>query len=180
MSETPDQIQAKTVVAQSFVLTDAGGGRRAAMVLSESGQPVIALFDNRGVMRAELGLTNDQPQLTLYDDAGQPRLVLAVSDNMSAIALNHAASAGDVGVYVKATGPAVALSHSAEHVLKAMLGVDADGDPTLRMCDSRGAERVTLAFTPTQSPFLTLTDPDGGGVSLEPPRRSDSADGGLV
>ena len=175
MSQIPDQIQAKTVIAQSFVLADAGQRRRAAMVLSESGQPVIALFDSHGVMRAELGLTNDQPQLTLYDEAGQPRLMLAVSDNMSAIALNHSASEGDVGVYVKSTGPAVALSHSQQHVLKAILGVDADGDPALKMCDSSGTERVTLAFTPTQSPFLTLTDPDGGGVSLEPPKRADSA-----
>ena len=180
MSEIPDQIQAKTVVAQSFVLTDPAGGRRAAMVLSDSGQPVIAMFDSRGVMRAELGLASDEPQLTLYDDAGKPRLMLAVSDSMSAIALNHSASAGDVGVYVKSTGPAVALSHSDKHVLKAMLGVDADGDPTLKMCDADGAERVTLAFTPAKSPFLTLTDQDGGGVSVEPPKASGNADGDLA
>ncbi len=171
MSDSPDHIQAKSVVAQSFILTDATGRRRAAMVLSESDQPVIAMFDNQGVMRAELGLANDQPQLTLYDKDGAPRMMLAVSENMSAIALNHSASDGDVGVYVKNTGPAVAMSHSDKHVLKAMLAIDSDGDPLLKLCDTDGEERVTLAFTPTQSPFLTLTDPDGGGVSLEPPKR---------
>ncbi len=176
MSQVPDQIQAKTVVAESFVLADAAGNRRAAMVLSESDQPVIAMFDHQGVMRAELGLADDQPQLTLYDKSGAPRMMLAVSDNMSAIALNHGASEGDVGIYVKNSGPAVALSHSHDHVLKAMLSVDSDGDPMIKLCDSDGAERVTLAFTPTQSPFLAMTDPNGGGVSLEPPTKSNSDD----
>ncbi|MHC4176738.1 MAG: hypothetical protein ACYSWU_04485 [Planctomycetota bacterium] len=172
MNNAPERIEAQTVVAQSFVLTDAEGRQRASMAMTKDNHPAVTLFDNEGKPRAELSLAGDQPQITMYDAGGNARLMLTAAESMTAIAMNHSGSDGDLGLFVKESGPGVAMAHSDQHVLKALVGLDTEGDPVLRMCDSDGDERVLMTFTPSQQPFITLTNKDGGGVSLEPPTKA--------
>jgi len=66
----------KVIRANSFVLQDEWGRERALLGVKDG--PGLALYDERGVLRAILGVSELGSSLSLHDEYGQGRVVLAM------------------------------------------------------------------------------------------------------
>lgn len=63
----------KVVVAKKFRLVDERGVVRAALGLTAKGQPGLGLLDKKGIPRVVLGIgENSRPSLVMWDHKGNP------------------------------------------------------------------------------------------------------------
>ena len=97
----------KAVVAQSFIIVDKHGRKRAQLGLAPNGEG-LALMGSDGKIRASLVITaSGEPGLTLYDKNGQARATLQVNKKDDAgLALYDAAGRNRADIIVAANGRA--------------------------------------------------------------------------
>lgn len=138
-SSTGDSVNARTVRAESFELTDSNGAVRASLEmqddspqfilvgedggdrlqikLDEAGNPVVSLFDENGARRAGFEFANgENPALFLRDESGR---------------------------------------------LKAGMQVQADGAPLLFLRNSTLEDGFAVTLIDQDLPVMALSDPDG-------------------
>jgi len=137
LSPNPAQGQNQRVVeAEEFRLVDESGELRAMLKLVE-GKPVLDFYDEKGVLRAVLGMVVEGlPGLGLYDENGKIRVGLGVGE----------------------AGPSIGIYDENEHTRNALY-MQKDGQH-LVLVDENGAVRAFLSVT-QDGPSLGLRDATG-------------------
>lgn len=108
----PGPAYSPVISTQQLRLVDPQGNIRAALLLTEGGEPELELYDGDGNTRFALGLAGGKgPGLILKDSDGKPRTVLFMSDD---------------------GGPSISLLN-AEGEVASTLGLLQDGRPFLRL-----------------------------------------------
>jgi len=120
----------KEVRANSFVLEDANGKNRAALVVSKSGVAVLCLIDENGKARAALSGDVNGPGLRLFDEKGMCRSMLYVDMEGAWLDLRDEKGAPRATLYSDAKGPALILSEEGAP-RAALYSVKEGGAPTL-------------------------------------------------
>ncbi len=139
-SQTAPNSAAKVLSAESFVLMDASGRRRAALAVRADGTPALGILDEAGKVRAALAMREDgAPSLGLVDKDGKTRAELALRPDGT---------------------PTLGLADTdgRTHV---ELSLRSDGSPSLAFADKRGKTRVVLIVRANGALTLALADPSG-------------------
>jgi hypothetical protein len=143
-SDTDQTVAARTVNAQTFVVTDAQGVRRAELSMSVPAgqteeQPWLVLFDASGNARAWLGVQGGLPALGFYDANQKPVVDLSVDEDGPRMGLYYGNGKPAVAVTLSKAGPGVSL-----------FGADGLEGASVQVCEGRSS--------------LTLLDPSGKGA----------------
>ena len=121
-------------------------GRAQAQNPGEAGKVIRAskfiLEDEKGELRAVLGMTDDGPRLGLYDEAGESGVEMAVLKD----------------------GPKLAL-HDEKGQTRVELSIDDMAESALRMYDENGKARIWLVDF-RDGPGLALCDENGPRAAL--------------
>jgi len=122
--------------------------------------PVLSLWDNKGQMRAGLGLFEGQdPAMSFYDALGEYRLGLKLLDNGRPNIGLITPGQGMIGLGIRDDGMGLLLSESINQP-RAMLGV-ADGQPVLILLDKAAEPRVGLRLNEAGEPSIDLLNATG-------------------
>jgi hypothetical protein len=72
----------KVIQAEKFELVDSTGRGRAALEMTQAGEPGLVLGDEKGKIRTGLIMGEaGRPSLGLFDDNGIPRIILHLDDS---------------------------------------------------------------------------------------------------
>jgi len=145
----------KEVRANSFVLEDANGKNRAALVVSKSGVAVLCLIDENGKARAALSGDVNGPGLRLFDEKGMCRSMLYVDMEGAWLDLRDEKGAPRATLYSDAKGPALILSEEGAP-RAALYSVKEGGAPTLGENPADTALRSKLFREITQVAFKDI------------------------
>lgn len=138
-STRSDDLNARTIRAESFELTDNAGNVRAALEIDD-GSPRFALIDADDSSRLEIRL----------DEAGNP--VLSLFDNNGARRIGFEFANGE--------NPALFLRDESGR-LKAGLQVQSDGAPLLFLRNSSLEDGFAVTLIDQDLPVMALSDPQG-------------------
>jgi len=106
------------------------------------------LYNERGRMRALLGLVDGNPGLILYDERDQARAkLLVLATGLAALSLHDERGKGQVLLDLDKKGASLALRDKGDKV-RAVLGMAADGRPALGLFDEKG--KVIWKAPPTE------------------------------
>ena len=176
-----------TLGAQSFVLRDATGGKRAELVLeSESPRsiptPTLRFFDEKGNQtlflsstRLELAGQSDLGTNIILDDAkGVARADLGLADDQSFVLLNDSKAVPRIRVELNHGQPKIALQNEKE--LPRLGLVIANDEPAVALDDAQGFSAVfgsTSLLGPgagpaTSAASLVLFGKDGSALWSAP------------
>lgn len=119
--------------AQSFVLEDADGIRRATLGLDGSGSVDLGFMDREGRERLRLSVLADgSPGISLIDPEGRSRAVFGLlPDGTTNIVFADARGSTRAVVGVSPDGASRAVFADEQGATRAALGVDEDGAPIL-------------------------------------------------
>ena len=115
------------------------------------------LIDERGKLRAVLGLIGGEPVLTLLGKDGAPGLSLS---------LGGLPGFGDSAS--RDTCPSLRM-YDKDLVSRCSINVYPDGDASLSLCDRRGTPRIMLSIDKDDSPAVSLHNASGMPVFVIPP-----------
>jgi hypothetical protein len=73
--------------ANEFILEDEKGRMRALLGMVE-GEPGLSLFDEKNKLRAFFNLSNGEPRLALVDENGKPRAAMVMNNGKPVLALS--------------------------------------------------------------------------------------------
>ena len=173
--------------AQSFVLRDAGGGKRAELILeSESPRstptPTLRFFDDKGNQtlflsstRLELAGQSDLGTNIILDDAkGVARADLGLSEDQSFVLLNDAKAVPRIRMELNHGDPKIALQDAQE--LPRLGLVIVNDEPSIGLEDPQGFSAVfgSTAFLgpgsgrPTSAASLVLFGKNGDALWSAP------------
>jgi hypothetical protein len=143
-ADTDQTVGARTVNAQTFVVTDARGVRRAELSMTipageAEEQPWLGLFDANGNVRACLGVHGRLPWLEFYDPNQKSVVSLTVDEHGPRMGLYYGNRRPAVAVTLSKAGPQVSL-----------FGPDGQEGASVQVCEGRSS--------------LTLLDPSGKGA----------------
>lgn len=127
----------------------------------ECAASVFRLVDEKGQMRASLGLVDGQPQLVLHDTAQRPRLVVSLGDKGNPqVALHDGVNAlPNLVIESDAKGSHVLLRASDERQTYVFLkNAGASG---LVLVGERGLRQADFLLGPDGFANWTLWNPDG-------------------
>jgi len=155
--------QGQVIAAQGFQLVDATGRVRATLQLDGSGNPQLAMWDNRGVDRMLLGVDPDGAvQMDLKGGTTQARTGLAVlADGTVVLHFVDVTGQPRGGLAVQSDGAASVSLVAPNGQIRLQLALSADGTPMVVLCDERGAERARLGLGTDGASALWLTAPGG-------------------
>jgi len=163
-SDTDRTEAARTVNAQTFVVTDARGVRRAELSMSipagqAEEQPWLGLFDADGNVRACLGVDEEGlPWLEFYDASQKSVVNVVVDEHGPRVGLFYGSTKPGVEVALSEGGPRVVLLDG-DGKQSIHLAVSEDG-PIILLDGTNGKPRVSVQVWEGQ-PSLTLHDPSG-------------------
>ncbi len=136
--------QARAVHAHKFVLEDEKGQVRAELGMTEDA-PWLFLSDEKGKRRALLSLTEDGlPGLFLCDEKGQSRVGLNLDKSGAMLSING--EKGKIRVWLRVT----------------------KGGEMLGMKDEKGQVRAALGVDKLGAGFMQLFGPDGEAIWSAP------------
>ena len=130
------QLHADTVTAGRFELVSANGRKAALLSPDPHGGALMSFYDEKGVMRLGVGVSDDTgPELMLYDRTGQRRLSVAIRNAIGFPSITlFRDSTGDAELFLTAhdTGASISLNgkQTSSYVL---ISLDADGEPLISM-----------------------------------------------
>jgi len=155
--------EGQVIAAQGFQLVDAAGQVRATLQLDGSGNPQLAMWDNRGVDRVLLGVDPDGAvQMDLKGGTTQARTGLAVlADGTVLLHFVDAKGQPRGGIAVQSDGVATVSLMEPSGQVRLQLALSADGAPMVLLCDERGTERARLGLETGGASALWLTAPGG-------------------
>jgi hypothetical protein len=176
-----------TLGAQSFILRDASGGKRAELVLdSESPRstptPTLRFFDDKGNQtlflsstRLELAGQSDLGTNIILDDAqGVARADVGLSEDQSFVLLNDAKSVPRIRLELNHGQPKIALQDAQEVPRLGLVMVN--DEPSIGLEDPQGFSAVfgSTAFLgpgsgrPTSAASLVIFGKDGSALWSAP------------
>ena len=161
-SQTAPNSATKVLLAESFVLMDASGRRRAALALRADGTPALGILDEAGKVRAALAMREDgTPSLGLVDKDGKTRAELALRpDGTPTLGLADTDGRTHVELSLRSDGsPSLAFADKRGKT-RVVLLVRANGALTLALADPGGKTRVELAVRPDGSAYLAFAQKD--------------------
>jgi len=154
----------KEVKAQSLVLVDGQGSKRAELSVGEDG-PGLDFYDIQGRRRLRVGFAEDiAPSVCIYNVQGTALAVLGVDPSGDNTVLELYGAHGFLVPRVKlyAAGDSANLSLLDDRGrARAHLGVADNGNPFLGLLDSQGEVRVELTVDEHGDSVLRLFDAQG-------------------
>jgi hypothetical protein len=169
-SDTDQTVETRTVNAQTFVVSDKHGVRRAELSMSvPAGEaeehPWLGFFDANGNVRACLGVHEGLPWLEFYDGNQKSVVNVTVDEHGPQIGLFYGNREPGVLVKLSEGGPRLALlDGDGNHAVR--LAVSEHG-PSVLLEGTNGKRSVSVDVWKGQ-PSLTLYDPSGKGkLSLQ-------------
>lgn len=158
-SDTDQTEAARTVNAQTFIVTDKHGVRRAELSMTiplgeAEEHPWLGLFDADGNVRACLGVHDGFPWLEFYD-RNQKRVVnLRVDEHGPGISLHDGNGKAAAVIYLSKDGPLITLD-DANGKLAVSVSVW-EGQPSLTLHDPGGKGQVSLRVAPSGAKELFM------------------------
>lgn len=154
----------ESVEAQSFVLADADGIRRATLAADGSGSVDLGLMDREGRERLRLSVLADgSPGISLVDAEGRSRAVFGLlPDGTTNLVFADARGSTRAVVGVSPDGASRVIFADPEGATRAALGVDEAGAPILRVVELDEAA-VGDSPAPTGDPDTPGGDADTPG-----------------
>jgi hypothetical protein len=178
-SDTDQTFAARTVNAQSFVVSDKNGVRRAELSMAiPAGQaeerPWLGLFDANGNVRACLGVEGGLPWLEFYDanqksvvnirvDQHGPRIGLYYGDGKPAAVITLSRSGPQIGLIGANGQECVRLSVSGDGPYLTLDG--ANGKPSVSVGVREGRRSLTL-YGPSGNVEVNLEIAPSGAKEL--------------
>lgn len=164
-SDTDRTEAARTINAQTFIVTDKHGVRRAELSMSvPAGEaeehPWLGLFDADGNVRACLGVHDGLPWLEFYDGSQKSVVNVRVSEHGPQISLHYGNRKAAAVIGLSKAGPQMNL-FGADGQESVCLSASGDG-PQITLTDASGSPGVSAQVWDGQ-PTLTLHDPSGNG-----------------
>lgn len=147
----------KTLEAQELILSDQNGLHRVVISASVNGEPLIALLDVEGQVRAGLRLRDGDPGMFLNDGHGKESLRMALGSSGPEVFLYDDQHVARTGFAVQNNVPGLFL-RDGNRTERLSITVQ-DGGPGIFFKDSRGQSRLQLAVTDRS--MLLLSDDHG-------------------
>jgi len=173
-----DSDDEEAIRAKRFILEDAKGEPRAALITDEDGLPGLIMDDEKGKTRLMLGIGKNGPFVNLLDKKGngrvllyvennsitlclsdkddKPRVALCVDKDMAALSLFDKKTKLRVALSIDKDRAALDLSDKEERV-RAGLDVDKEGRPDLTLYDDK-SEVIWSTTTTSHDVVPTPTD----------------------
>ncbi len=141
---------ARTINAQTFIVSDRRGVRRAelSMVVPEGEteeQPWLGLFDADGNVRACLWIDEHGPHIALYYGNRKPAVVIDLSEDGPGMVLAGPNGQGRVNLSVWEDSPRITLT-DANGKVRASVSLW-EGEPSVKLNDASGKGQVSLRAT---------------------------------
>jgi hypothetical protein len=180
-SDTDRTEAARTINAQTFIVTDKHGVRRAELSMTipageAEEQPWLGLFDANGNVRACLGVHGGLPWLEFYDgnqksvvnvtvDEHGPQIGLFYGNGKAAAAIALPEAGPRVSLFGEEGKPAVVLSLPEEGPQMTLFGGDGRGDihltgfrggPEISLAEAGGKGQLSLRVTPSGTKELFM------------------------
>jgi hypothetical protein len=140
---------------------------RLALSVTASGEPALALQDERGTPRLGFALAEGGPGFRLYDSEGRRRVVLGLAPRGLVFDLADRSGTPRIGLQLTAEGIPAADLRDEKGRLRASLALTRDGSgvggaehPALRLYDSKERVRLELRVAGDE-PRIVLTDERG-------------------
>lgn len=143
-----------TLEGRELILTDENGLRRVVISAQVAGEPVIALLDGEGQIRAGMRLKDGDPGMFLNDTNGAEAVRMALGSAGPEIFLYDDNQVARTGFAVQNNVPGLFL-RDADRKERLSITVQ-DGGPGVFLMDSRGQSRLQLAVT--DRPMILLSD----------------------
>jgi len=161
----------RTVTAQSFVVRDEHGKRRAELgmvipVDQTEPRPWLGLFDANGRLRAGVGVDAEGAWLELYGAKDQPFVEVNAGQEGPTIRLFDSTKKARLVVTVSPSGEPSLLMHDANGKLRVGLEIASTGEPSLIMYDGNAEPRLDLSVE-NRGPQLRFRDDDKGPWSSQ-------------
>jgi hypothetical protein len=169
----------RTVEAEEFLLTDAGGKQYARLGVRSDGSPVLSMSDQTGKTRALLGATLDGNGLLFFDESGKSRIgLLQAPDGAAYLSLADRDGMNRGILKASADGSTNLVFNGTGGGPRAALWVGSDNTPGLQLWDGQKVRarlasdsftlfdqnekgRVAAAVDKNGWPLLVLQDGEG-------------------
>jgi hypothetical protein len=152
---------AKDLVVRSLTIFDEHGNRRIAL----DSRSALVLYDEKGTLRAGLGIDKDGPALVLHDEKGAPHATLSAFGDGTVLELTDEKGTPRAGLAATSEETALLL-YDEKGTQRAKLATKKDS-PVLALLDDKGALRAILAAT-KDGPALALLDKGGKPIWRAP------------
>ena len=147
----------KTLEGRQLILTDGNGLRRVVISAQVAGEPMIALLDVEGQIRAGMRLRDGDPGMFLNDTDGKEALRMALGSAGPEIFLYDDNQVARTGFAVQNNVPGLFLRDANR---KERLNITVqDGGPSVLLKDSNERSRLQLAYN-NDRPMILLSDQD--------------------
>ena len=144
----------KTLEGQQLILTDGNGLRRVLISAQVAGEPMIALLDVEGQIRAGMRLRDGDPGIFLNDTNGKEAVRMALGSAGPEVFLYDDNQVARTGFAVQNNVPGLFLRDGNQ---TARLNITVqDGGPGVFFMDSQGQSRLQLVVT--DRPMILLSD----------------------
>ena len=130
----------KVIRSKTFILEDKDGKISGIWGFSNEGNPVLQFYDKNGKARASIGMDKIGDEVT-------PRFMLLDGDESQS-----------AGLFSKKEGSMLILS--GKNSLGGIMAAVYEGDPSIRMSDKKGTERISLVVK-KDTAVVVLSDKNG-------------------